>query len=307
MKSIFIALMNRLSSYLSDSGNVIENIENGFSVYQLFSANIKELVKHSEANEVKNTLNLYAAFLQFTLKCYPNKHQYVNDILGDASNYCSQYETSIDEDCQLYISKFLTSPLETMANIILTMDQYPRLIRYLKFKRKRDVAKHITKAIVRGNIDLTDEKMVNQVLTFIQPLLIKLPDYEAVSDLIFKEEQIQVSKIVFHINSEEVAVVWGILKRFIDKFVEGGEERTKFTLPSTIFRLFQLAIQIYNGRDETTEPKVYKRVFDLCRNLIDRLSFLPKLAIKLYLQLLMLINVVDKDKTYDEYTYVFLS
>ena len=41
MKSIFIALMNRLSTYLSDSGNVIENIENGFSVYELFSVNIK--------------------------------------------------------------------------------------------------------------------------------------------------------------------------------------------------------------------------------------------------------------------------
>ena len=47
MKSIFIALMNRLSGYLTDSGNVIENIENGFSVYELFSNNIKELVKHS--------------------------------------------------------------------------------------------------------------------------------------------------------------------------------------------------------------------------------------------------------------------
>jgi hypothetical protein len=91
--------------------------------------------------------------------------------------------------------------------------------------------------------------MVSQVLTFIQPLLIKLPDYEPVSDLVFKEEQIQVSKIVFYINSEEVGVVWGILKKFIDKFIEGGEERMKFTLPSTIFRLFQLAIQIYNGRD----------------------------------------------------------
>jgi hypothetical protein len=41
MKSIFIALMNRLSTYLSDSGNVIQNIENGFSVYELFSVNIK--------------------------------------------------------------------------------------------------------------------------------------------------------------------------------------------------------------------------------------------------------------------------
>jgi vacuolar protein sorting-associated protein 35 len=47
MKAIFIALMTRLSSYLSDSGNVIENVENGFSVYELFSTNIKELVKRS--------------------------------------------------------------------------------------------------------------------------------------------------------------------------------------------------------------------------------------------------------------------
>ena len=205
----------------------------------------------------------------------------------------------------MYIAKFLTTPLETMANIILTMDEYPRLIKYLKFKKKREVAKHITKAIVKGNIDLTDEKMVGQVLTFIQPLLVKLPDYEGVSDLVFKEEQIQVSKIVFYINSEEVSVVWGILKKFIDKFVEGGDERMQYTLPSTIFRLFQLAVQIYNNRDESTEPKVYKRVFDLCRNLISRLNGHPKLSIKLYLELLMLVNVIDgEDKFYDEYTYV---
>jgi hypothetical protein len=135
--------------------------------------------------------------------------------------------------------------------------------------------------------------MVSQILSFIQPLLIKLPDYEQVSDLVFKEEQIQVAKIVFLINSEEVSVVWGILKKFIDRFIEGGEERIKYTLPSTIFRLFQLGIQIYNNRDESTEPKVYKRIFDLCRNLIGRLSAFPQIAIKLYLELLMLINVID--------------
>ena len=186
-----------------------------------------------------------------------------------------------------------------MANIILTMDEYPRLIKYLKFKKKRDVAKNITKAIVKGNIDLTDEKMVSMVLTFIQPLLVKLPDYENVSELVFKEEQVQVSKIVFYVNSDEVGVVWGILKKFIDRFVEGGDERMQYTLPSTIFRLFQLAVQIYNNRDESTEPKVYKRVFDLCRNLIQRLNGHPRLSIRLYLELLMLINVIDEDKFYD--------
>ena len=44
--------------------------------------------------------------------------------------------------------------------------------------------------------------MVNQVLSFIQPLLVKLPDYEPVTDLVFKEEQMQVAKIVFQIASE---------------------------------------------------------------------------------------------------------
>lgn len=125
--------------------------------------------------------------------------------------------------------------------------------------------------------------MVAHVLTFIEPLLVKLPDYETVSDLVFKEEQIQVAKIVFYVASDEVGVVWGILKKFIDKFMEGGEDRMKYTLPSTIFRLFQLAIQIFNNRDETTEPKVYKRVFDFSRKLITSLSYIPKLAIKLYL------------------------
>lgn len=146
--------------------------------------------------------------------------------------------------------------------------------------------------------------MVAIVLTFIEPLLVKLPDYESVSDLVFKEEQTQVAKIVFYIASEEVGVVWGILKKFIDKFMEGGEDRMKYTLPSTIFRLFQLAIQIYNSRDETTEAKVYKRVFDFSRKLITSLSFIPKLAIKLYLELLLLINIIDESKVYDEYTYV---
>lgn len=78
----------------------------------------------------------------------------------------------------------------------------------------------------------------------------------------------------------------------------------KFTIPSTLFRLFQLCIQIYNGRDESTEPKVYKRIFDTSRALLGKLTNFPNLAIKLYLELLLLINLVDQTKFYDEYTYV---
>ena len=81
----------------------------------------------------------------------------------------------------------------------------------------------------------------------------------------------------------------------------------RYTIPSTIFRLFQLCVQIYNGRDVTTEPKVYKRIFDTVRGLIDRLSSFPVLSIQLYLELLLLINVMDETKHYDEYSYVKVS
>lgn len=73
MKLIFINLMQRLSNYLSDNASSISSLQ--INIYELFKENIQELTKQSQsANEVKNTLNLYSAFLKFTLKCYPSEH-----------------------------------------------------------------------------------------------------------------------------------------------------------------------------------------------------------------------------------------
>lgn len=50
MKTIFIALMDRLSNYLADNNLDVENIENGSNIYSLFQTNINELVRNSDAN-----------------------------------------------------------------------------------------------------------------------------------------------------------------------------------------------------------------------------------------------------------------
>lgn len=41
MKTIFIALMDRLSGYLADNNLDVENIENGSNIYGLFQLNIQ--------------------------------------------------------------------------------------------------------------------------------------------------------------------------------------------------------------------------------------------------------------------------
>lgn len=83
--------------------------------------------------------------------------------------------------------------------------------------------------------------------------------------MLFKEEQTQVAKIVWQIKSTDPALVWDILKLFIDNFMEGGDERMRFTLPSSIFRLLALANQLHA---QESDVKAFKKVFDLSRHLI---------------------------------------
>ncbi len=84
------------------------------------------------------------------------------------------------------------------------------------------MAKQIAKAVSKGNIDLSDENLVKQLLIFIQPVLKREPDYEDISETLFKDEQIHVAKIVFQIQNEDPGAAWIVLKMFIDKFLEGG-------------------------------------------------------------------------------------
>jgi vacuolar protein sorting-associated protein 35 len=204
----------------------------------------------------------------------------------------------------MYITKFLTAPLQTLANVILQMSEFPTLMKYLKFKKRREVAKHITKAIARGGIDMCDPNIVKEVLIFIQPVLKKEADYQDISEALFKDEQVQVAKIVFLIQSEDPSIVWDILKTFAEQFLEGGEERMKYTLPSMVFRLIQLVVQIFSSEDRP-EAKGYKKIIEMIRKLIEKLStFQPILSIKLYLELLLLVNHFDETKFYDEWCYV---
>ena len=53
------------------------------------------------------------------------------------------------------------------------MKEYPTLMKYLKFKKRRNVAKNITKAVSKGQIDLSDTNVVQQLIVFIKPVLVK--------------------------------------------------------------------------------------------------------------------------------------
>lgn len=93
----------------------------------------------------------------------------------------------MDEECQSYIVKILTLPLDSLSVAVLTMDEYPNLMKHLKFTRRREVAQQIAKIVAKNDLQLADDRLVGQLLVFIEPLLKKLPDSENISDVLFKD------------------------------------------------------------------------------------------------------------------------
>ena len=73
---------------------IIENKEtDSFSnqnIFNLLRDNIDQIISDQSNLDKHKLLELLAAFMKFTLKCNPNKIEYVNHILSSACNVLSK-------------------------------------------------------------------------------------------------------------------------------------------------------------------------------------------------------------------------
>ena len=107
-------------------------------IYNMFKNNIDKILDNTGQIEFKNLLDLQVAFLNFSIRCYPQNSEHVNAILKSCCRLCEkQNDTEFSEECQKNIVKFLTMPLETMSLSILTMNEYPNLMKHLPFTKRR--------------------------------------------------------------------------------------------------------------------------------------------------------------------------
>lgn len=67
--------------------------------------------------------------------------------------------------------KLLSIPLESLFIAVLNMHHYPTLMQYMKFSQRRQVSVRIVKAVINDKNKLTSPKTVDQLISFIMPLL----------------------------------------------------------------------------------------------------------------------------------------
>ena len=231
IKTTIITLLDRLSEVAKEDDTKI------FVVIQKY---IEEIFVRFNS-KMESNLFIQVSLLNFCIKCYPKQTENINSILESSVNLIKRSrEENLNPECMRILVKLLSVPLDTLSLRILEMPQYPILLKYMAFGSRRTVSLRIVKAVFKAKRKLDNLEIVNQLLSFIEPLL--KDDEELKEDVEvyeFEEEQESVAKMLHLINNNDLDSYYEILQRFKKELVQGGIKRMKYTMPSYIFNLFK--------------------------------------------------------------------
>ena len=342
VKTIFISLMQKLAKYVEnakDEKNIIDSTQKIFSIVK---GNINKIMNESNsAMDINKLIELQVAFLNFTIKCCPEKERLdsVNNILADCVSLLSKNKNEIiSNDTIKLIGKLLAVPLESNMSIF-SMTNFPELMRYLDYASRATLSLRIIDSLVSqsSSVKLDNSEKVSALMDFIRPLLEDSPDAGEYDQYQFEYEQASVCKLLFIISTNDPQNMYDILNVLKNTFLKGGIKRQKFTLSALVNAYITLAYKIsyalnkingvedsrkekihedfinyYNLRSLDTNEQIHKFMRRIYSQINDTISIIENdfsdMALKLYLSLAIQINDIKIDKNlYEEICYNALS
>jgi vacuolar protein sorting-associated protein 35 len=99
-------------------------------IFKLFRKYIdKIIVDQGKTIDVSRLLELQVAFMNFSIKTYPDNLDYVNQILDSCNQILKTTPiNNNDKNCMKLLVKLLSIPLEAHSLAVLSMNHYPTLM-----------------------------------------------------------------------------------------------------------------------------------------------------------------------------------
>ena len=342
VKSIFISLMQKLAKYVENCKDEKDIIDSTQKIYNIVKGNINKIMSESNTNmDVNKLIELQVAFLNFTIKCCPEKERLnsVNNILYDCVGLLSKNKSEmLSNDTIKLIGRLLAVPLESNMSIF-SMGTFPELMRYLDYASRATLSLRIIDSLVnaKSTVKLDNSERVSALMDFIRPLLEDSPDAGEYDQYQFEYEQASVCKLLFIITTNDPQNMYDILNVLKNTFLKGGVKRQKFTLAALVNAYITLAYKIsyalnklngvddsrtekihedfvnyYNLKSLDTNEQIHKFMRRIYSQINDTISLIENdfsdMALKLYLSLAIQINDIKIDSNlYEEICYNALS
>uniref|UniRef100_A0A7S3Z9X4 Vacuolar protein sorting-associated protein 35 n=1 Tax=Lotharella globosa TaxID=91324 RepID=A0A7S3Z9X4_9EUKA len=291
VNNIVVSMMNRLSAFARSNP---EKIPSDVDIFALFHRHCAAIIKAKSKMSLESILELQAALLNFSSKCYPEKLEYADHVLGFTADVLAKAGTTLDAKCTKIVKSLLTAPLETMQLAVLSLKNYHPLMEFMGFDDRRDLAIRMCGAVVNsGELLDTVEKVVT-MFKFIGPTLKDQKDKKAedgtkASEIKFRKEQELVARVFHLIQAEDTDTQYELYVKVRSVFGKGGTRRIKYTIPPLVFGTLALiervVARIKSNPEEPTKIKPKKMFVFIHQILVSAYTnTYPETAVRLFLK-----------------------
>jgi vacuolar protein sorting-associated protein 35 len=300
---------------VSSSGDV--------KLYEIFYEQVVNLVK-TRGLTIQDTMALLTSLVNLALNIYPEKLEYVDQVLSYASEKAAEYTDSPDlhsAATQANMLSLLLSPIKTYFSLFtaLALPNYLPLFSSQSYATRRSVAGEVAKTILRSRIKITTTEHLEGVLSLLRVIIkegIQQPGgYPGLTgrqrggetdETI--EEQGWLARIVHMLAGADNDTQLKLIQQ-TKRAYEAGNERIKYTTPALITSSMKLARK-YKLREhfdddwKTQSSTLYRFMHQTLTQLYTRVN--PGSA-ELCLRLFVACGQIADQSGFEEFAYEFFA
>ncbi|KAJ7184082.1 vacuolar protein sorting-associated protein 35 [Mycena filopes] len=302
-------------------------------LFEVFWQQVVELIKARPDLSIQDITALFVSLTNLSLSCYPDRLEYVDQVLGFAAEKIKEYSESSDLHAQQTTSNLaalLVAPINSYQSVLtlLAIPNYAPLLTKQLFSTRRSIAHSIISSVLKNETIVETPEDVDGVLELCHVLIKDQSDAAAGGSGIngnmkdmrrhgpysvereeMAEEQGWVARMVHLFRADSLDVQFELLQIARRHFDAGGE-RMRFTFPALITSSIKLCRRYKNREhlESDWESKV-STILKFCRQLTFILASqvdAPTIALRLFL---LAAQIADEcgfeDLTYDLYVQAF--
>ncbi|KAF9466893.1 vacuolar protein sorting-associated protein 35 [Collybia nuda] len=309
-------------------------------LFEVFWKQVVELIKARPDLSIQDITALLVSLTNLSLSCYPDRLEYVDQVLGFAAEKTKEFADNPDlhaPQTTSNLSALLVAPINSYQSVLtlLAIPNYSPLLTRQLFSTRRSIAHSIISSVLKNETIVESPEDVDGVLELCHVLIKDQSDSSApgaaathtlhasqssIKDMRrqgpffvereeMAEEQGWVARMVHLFRAESLDVQFELLQVARRHFDAGGE-RMRFTFPALITSSIKLCRR-YKNREHVEEDWQTKatNILKFVRQLTSILSTqieAPTIALRLFL---LSAQIADEcgfeDLTYDFYVQAF--
>ncbi|KAK6586070.1 hypothetical protein PZA11_001127 [Diplocarpon coronariae] len=281
-----------------DSKN--RGIPDSIKLYEIFFEQVMNLV-NAQHLPIQDTTALLVSLVNLALNIYPERLDYVDQVLDYANSKVKQHANSADihsPEAQTNILNLLLAPMNSYVSIFtaLSLPQYIPLVHSQSYPCRRAVAGEVARSFQRNLTTVSTLTQLEGVLEILKVLIKEgtqqpagypgVQQRKAIETDDTLEEQGWLARIVHLIHSDDNDTQYKLLQATRKAYSEGNE-RVKFTTPALITSAQKLARRYkarehYDDNWESQSSATYKFMHSSLSTLYTRVPSSAELCLRLF-------------------------